>query len=120
MDDERRRPHWVYRGGAEPDYRFSLANERTFLAWIRTSLAFLAAGVALGLVDLDGPQWAQDAAADVLVVLALLAAGASWFRWALAEREMRSSRSLPGIGLLAIGFTAGVVVAVVVTLVALG
>ncbi|HET9290174.1 MAG TPA: DUF202 domain-containing protein, partial [Actinomycetes bacterium] len=31
----------------EPDYRFTLANERTFLAWIRTSLALLAGGVAL-------------------------------------------------------------------------
>lgn len=33
--------------GEEPDPRFTLANERTFLAWIRTSLAFLAGGVAL-------------------------------------------------------------------------
>ena len=27
----------------EMDYRFSLANERTFLAWIRTALALVAA-----------------------------------------------------------------------------
>jgi putative membrane protein len=33
--------------GEEPDYRFTLANERTFLAWIRTSLALLAGGVAV-------------------------------------------------------------------------
>jgi putative membrane protein len=33
--------------GQEPDYRFSLANERTFLAWIRTALALLAGGVLL-------------------------------------------------------------------------
>jgi putative membrane protein len=31
----------------EPDYRFTLANERTFLAWIRTALALIAGGVAL-------------------------------------------------------------------------
>ncbi|MGA9680044.1 MAG: DUF202 domain-containing protein, partial [Mycobacterium sp.] len=31
----------------EPDYRFTLANERTFLAWQRTSLGLLAAAVAL-------------------------------------------------------------------------
>ena len=43
----RRRPGWVYGRGHEPDVRFSLANERTFLAWIRTALALLAAGVAL-------------------------------------------------------------------------
>ena len=33
--------------GEEPDYRFTLANERTFLAWIRTALALIAGGVAL-------------------------------------------------------------------------
>ena len=45
--DGRRRPGWVYDEGEEPDARYSLANERTFLAWIRTALAVLAAGVAL-------------------------------------------------------------------------
>jgi putative membrane protein len=30
----------------EPDYRFTLANERTFLAWQRTALGLLAAAVA--------------------------------------------------------------------------
>ena len=33
--------------GEAPDYRFSLANERTFLAWIRTSLALIAGGLAV-------------------------------------------------------------------------
>ena len=33
--------------GVEPDYRFTLANERTFLAWIRTALGLLAGGVAV-------------------------------------------------------------------------
>ena len=41
-----RGPSWR-RDGQEPDYRFSLANERTFLAWIRTALALLAGGVLL-------------------------------------------------------------------------
>lgn len=31
----------------EPDYRFTLANERTFLSWQRTSPGLLAAAVAL-------------------------------------------------------------------------
>ncbi|NDV10205.1 DUF202 domain-containing protein, partial [Rhodococcus sp. IEGM 248] len=34
-------------GGTEPDPRFTLANERTFLAWIRTSLALFASGIAV-------------------------------------------------------------------------
>src|SRR5690625_7225376 len=33
--------------GQDPDPRFTLANERTFLAWIRTSLALLAGGIAV-------------------------------------------------------------------------
>ncbi|MGL5738334.1 MAG: YidH family protein, partial [Plesiomonas shigelloides] len=36
--------------GKDPDYRFSLANERTFLAWIRTALAFLATAVGIDLL----------------------------------------------------------------------
>ncbi len=42
--------------GSEPDPRFTFANERTFLAWIRTALGFLAAGVAIAAVArLAGP-----------------------------------------------------------------
>ncbi|MGH3240919.1 MAG: YidH family protein, partial [Spirillospora sp.] len=37
--------------GSDPDPRFSLANERTFLAWIRTALALIAAGIGLALAD---------------------------------------------------------------------
>ncbi|WP_143342795.1 YidH family protein, partial [Crossiella equi] len=40
-------PERVYGVGEEPDPRFTLANERTFLAWIRTSLGLMAAGVAV-------------------------------------------------------------------------
>jgi putative membrane protein len=78
-------PGWVYGVGTQPDHRFSLANERTFLAWIRTSLALLAGGVALDAVDLDGPRSLQSALAVTLVVLGLLGAGVSWVRWAAAE-----------------------------------
>ena len=41
------KPRW-YEEGEEPDYRFTLANERTFLAWLRTALALIAGGVQPG------------------------------------------------------------------------
>ena len=57
MTDDGRFPRAVFGEGEEPDARFTLANERTFLAWVRTSLALLAAvlgvlivGVAIGVV----------------------------------------------------------------------
>ena len=73
MSERKRWPGWVYDEGQEPDYRFSFANERTYLAWIRTSLAL----AALGLVS----------------------ALAAWFRWAMAERAIRRSEPLPTFGL---------------------
>lgn len=39
-------PRWQD-SGKDPDYRFSLANERTFPAWIRTALAILAGALLL-------------------------------------------------------------------------
>ena len=94
-------PSWVYAAGTTPDHRFSLANERTFLAWVRTSLALLAGGVALDAVQLDGPRGLQSTIAVVLVVLGLLGAGVSWLRWAATERAMRLRRPLPGTAALA-------------------
>lgn len=94
-------PRWVYAVGSRPDHRFSLANERTFLAWVRTSLAMLAGGVALDTVDLDGPRGLQTALAVTLVVLGLLGAATSWVRWAAAERAMRLHAPLPGTVALA-------------------
>ncbi|MGH3347478.1 MAG: YidH family protein [Nocardioides sp.] len=100
-EERGRWPSWVYGVGATPDHRFSLANERTFLAWVRTSLALLAGGVALDAVDLDGPAGLQSALAAVLVVLGLLGAVVSWLRWAAAERAMRLRQPLPGTTALA-------------------
>ena len=57
--------------GDEPDYRFTLANERTFLAWIRTALGLLAGGVAVRqLVD-------PFDIANATTALALVAVGCS-------------------------------------------
>ncbi len=94
-------PRWVYGHGSTPDPRFSLANERTFLAWVRTSLALMAGGVALDAVELAGPRSLQAVLAAALVVLGLLLAAVAWVRWAAAERAMRLRRPLPGTRTLA-------------------
>jgi putative membrane protein len=86
----------ILRGGTEPDPRFTLANERTFLAWIRTSLAMLAGGVAVEafMSDLLGPELRKTISV-LLLVLALVIGGGSFFRWLNVERAMRSKTPLP-------------------------
>lgn len=102
-------PGFVYSEGDEPDYRFSFANERTFLAWIRTALALLAAGVALDIVDLSVGATMQHSMAILLVVLGLVCAVLAWVRWAMSERAMRRGDALPSFGFSAI-VTLGMVV----------
>lgn len=102
MSGDRRWPGWVYASGDEPDYRFSLANERTLLAWLRTALALLAAGVALDQISLSLDPSLQSVLVSLLVVLGILCSVAAWWRWARAERAIRRSEPLPasGLGLL--------------------
>lgn len=114
---DKRWPQWVYGTGTEPDYRFSFANERTFLAWIRTALALLAAGVAVDVVNLSVGTRTQRGLAALLVALGLVAAVAAWFRWAAAERAMRTGAPLPAFGFGAV-FTLCVAVGAIVLLVA--
>ncbi|MCX4525013.1 MULTISPECIES: YidH family protein [unclassified Streptomyces] len=98
--------------GETPDYRFSLANERTFLAWIRTALALVGGGFAVDqfLPDL---RWGVR----VGMALALLLVGAACAlravnHWVRCERAMRRAEDLPlsrfpvvlslGVGLVAV------------------
>jgi putative membrane protein len=116
---DRRWPRWVYRDGEEPDARFSLANERTFLAWIRTALALLAAGVAVNVVSLDLPRAAQRGLAVLLLLLGIVCAGTAWVRWARNERSVRQHRPLPspsGAFVLTLGVAAGGLVLLLVSL----
>ncbi|GIG22405.1 hypothetical protein Cch01nite_31290 [Cellulomonas chitinilytica] len=99
-------PRWVYGVGSEPDARFSLANERTFLAWVRTSLALLASGVALEALDLPVEAGLRFAAALVLVTVGVVAPVLAWVGWARAERAVRLRHPLPApssFGLLVVG-----------------
>lgn len=115
--DEHRWPRWVYDDGAEPDPRFSFANERTFLAWIRTALALVAAGVAVDVIDLDVTEAVQRALATLLVVAGLACAVLAWLRWARSERAMRRGLPLPSGGAAATLAGAVVVAAGVLVLV---
>ncbi len=66
----------ISRLGEAPDYRFSLANERTFLAWVRTALGFLAAGVGL---DQLAPDFATPVVREAVSLLLCFFAGRSPF-----------------------------------------
>ena len=94
-DSPRWRPRQL-RDGEEPDPRFTLANERTFLAWIRTSLGMIAGAVALEAFAGDRiPEVIRTPLACVLLVLASVLAVASFRRWIRLERAMRHGEPLP-------------------------
>jgi putative membrane protein len=92
----RRFPHRVYGVGAEPDPRFTLANERTFLAWIRTSLALLAGAAAVTSFDLPWPGWVRLTVGVVLGLTGLLCVVTAWWGWMRIERALRTGAPLPG------------------------
>ncbi|NHI17665.1 DUF202 domain-containing protein [Microbacterium excoecariae] len=114
---EKRFPRRVYREGSEPDPRFSLANERTFLAWLRTALAMYAGAFALEALSLPEPVAWRFAAAAVFLILGTVAAIQAWIGWAQTERSLRRGEPLPG---LAVGGLIVVGVVVAVALVAIG
>jgi putative membrane protein len=105
----------------EPDYRFTLANERTFLAWQRTALGLLAAAVAVVQLVPELPiPGARHALGLLLAVLATLTSGMGLLRWEQADRAIRRGRPLPRhptpaylaggltiVGILAIGLVIG-------------
>lgn len=96
------RPHDQAESGAsgqdaEPDARFTYANERTFLAWTRTALAFVVAG--LGIVRLlppfPGVPWGRHLLGVPLIVLGAVIAVVGYSQWARNQRAMRRGEPLP-------------------------
>jgi putative membrane protein len=81
--------------GEEPDARFSMANERTFLAWIRTAIALLVAGLAIAEFFESVSQTARLAIALPLVLLGAIVAFVSYGAWEGKERAMRLGEPLP-------------------------
>jgi putative membrane protein len=91
-------PRWARRltdEGVDPDPRFSFANERTFLAWIRTALALVAAGVGIDAFATDVPEWIRQVLAGLLIVLGGVLAATAFGRWLAAERALRRAERLP-------------------------
>jgi putative membrane protein len=95
--------------GENPDPRFTLANERTFLAWIRTALALMAGGIGIDAFLEEIPSAPRRALSAALLVLGGVLAMSSYRRWRAAEHALRTGQPLPLPGtaiLLSIGVTA--------------
>jgi len=103
----------------EPDYRFTLANERTMLAWLRTALALIAGGVAVETFALNlQPQWLPGVIGLVAVILGAVIAVAGYLHWGRVQQAMRRGRPLPtqyaapmitvGIVIISVGLAIGI------------
>src|SRR5689334_17202973 len=75
------------------DVRFLLANDRTLLAWIRTSLAIEAGGLVLIQVHSEH-KWLGS----IVVALGAMVALMGYTRYRAADRAIRAGR-LPRVGI---------------------
>jgi putative membrane protein len=108
--------------GTEPDPRYTFANERTFLAWSRTALALVVAG--LGVVQLlppfPGVPWGRHVLGVPLIVFGGVVAVTAYLEWVRNQRAMRLRQPLPqsvmpkllAVVVAAMGVISGVVVLV--------
>jgi putative membrane protein len=80
----------------EPDYRFTLANERTYLAYLRTSLACYAGGLsAVQFLNLGGARWPGRLIGIVLVTAGIVTTLGAFRRWQVNLSAMRTGARLP-------------------------
>ena len=114
-------PERVRRVGSTPDYRFSLANERTFLSWVRTGLALVAGGLVVAQFL---PELQVAYLREALAVVLLLLGGAVSLRglnhWLRCERAIRLGHDLPqsrfpSMLALSVALGALILIAVVIT-----
>lgn len=95
----KRWPRSLYGRGAEPDARFSLANERTFLASVRTGFAFLLAALAIDVFLRPTEPTLGAISSLTFAVLGITVMLHSWIRWFRIELSLRTHKPLPGFGL---------------------
>jgi putative membrane protein len=81
--------------GSDPDPRFTLANERTFLAWIRTALAVIAGGAAVALTGDALAAPLRHGLAVAFSATGAIIAGTAFRRWLRTERALRRAETLP-------------------------
>lgn len=104
--------------GEEPDARFTFANERTFLAWNRTALGCVVAGLAVShiLKPENGSTVGPKIAGLALMLVGGLLALFSYSNWASAQRALRLRQPLPKspLPMLVSIVTAGVAIATMI------
>jgi putative membrane protein len=95
-DQPRKRDPFGLGVGDDPDPRFSYANERTFLAWCRTALGLMTAGLAITqlLPPFDIPG-GRRLIGIPLIIAGTVLAGGSFIQWMRNERAMRLGQPLP-------------------------
>ncbi len=84
-------------GGTEPDPRFTFANERTFLAWSRTALALVVAGLAIVqlLPPFPGVPAGRHLLGVPLIALGAVLAVAAYAEWVRNQRALRRGEAMP-------------------------
>lgn len=85
---------WVRSVGEDPDPRFTLANERTFLAWLTTALGLLGIGLAVGTI-IPGEPVVLKVVAALWITLSVVVSVRALVRWFIVERAMRLGQGLP-------------------------
>ncbi|WP_448223216.1 YidH family protein [Gordonia iterans] len=88
-------PRSVFDLGDEPDPRFTFANQRTLLAWVRTGLAYVLAGAVVDLAPVPLPALARGPLALLLSIAGVVCVVHGWRSWRTSEIAMRHDQPLP-------------------------